>query len=69
MHATSIECICCHEVDSIIKKMYMYESELSCITEHEGFEAVCLNLWVIQAAYFNYQQHYGNDVQHRPVHE
>ena len=28
---------------------------ISCITNHEGFESVCLNVWVLQAAYFNYR--------------
>jgi len=35
------------------------ESEVKCITDHEGFQPVCLNLGVLQPAYFTYQQHYG----------
>jgi len=27
-------------------------SEPACITEHEGFHPVCLNIWVLQKAYF-----------------
>jgi len=30
-----------------------------CITKHEGFDAVCLNLWVLQTACFQYFQLYG----------
>ena len=29
------------------------------LLHHEGFESVCLNVWVLQIAYFNYRQHYG----------
>jgi len=43
---------------------------IKCITEHEGFEAVCLNVWVLQASYFTYRQHYGTrDVREEPQHE
>ena len=55
---TSGECICCCEVDKVVSKME--ETGASCITEHEGFGAVCLNRWVLQTAYFQYRQQYGN---------
>ena len=33
-----------------------------------GFDAVCLNIWVLQAAYFAYRQRYGTpDVQDQPL--
>ena len=44
------------------------ESEVRCITEHEGFESVCLNVWVLQAAYNSYRYHYG-DSDEKDVHE
>ena len=28
---------------------------------HPGFSTVCLNQWVLQAAYFNYCQQYGTE--------
>ena len=34
-------------------------SEVNCIIDHEGFESVCLNVWVLQTAYFAYRYHYG----------
>ena len=63
MMDTSRECICCREVDKIIEKMQENDTdlEIECITDHEGFEAVCLNRWVLQAAYFAYREQYGND--------
>ena len=42
-------------------------SEAQCITDHEGFQAVCLNLWVLQAAYVTYRYHYGDA--HEDIHE
>jgi hypothetical protein len=30
-----------------------------CITEHPGFNAVCLDVWNLQAVYYEYKQHYG----------
>ena len=43
-------------------------SEISCITDHEGFESVCLNVWVLQAAYSSYRYHYG-DAEEKDIHE
>ena len=37
---TSKECICCREIDTIFQKMLMSESQIDCITDHNGFEAV-----------------------------
>ena len=42
---TSAECVCCKEVTQIMaKNKEANESNISCITEHPGFEAVCLNV-------------------------
>ena len=56
---TSRECICCREID-IIYKMGENDIEIGCIMEHEGFQPVCLDVWVLQTAYFAYRSHYGN---------
>ena len=34
-------------------------NEVDCITDHEGLQALCLNLWAIQTAYLSYRQHQG----------
>ena len=60
------ECLCCCEVDSVVQKIQENGIAISCITEHEGFEPVCLNLWVLQAAYFTYRQRYGNTEEKQP---
>lgn len=59
---TSAECICCKEISSVVAKIgEANDSDVSCIIEHPGFEAVCLNVWVLQAAYFQYRQHHGTE--------
>ena len=62
-------CLCCREIDKVVNKLKESEGTMSCITEHEGFEPVCLNVWVLQAAYFQYRQHYGTDALHHPTNE
>ena len=42
-------------------------SEISCITDQEGFQSVCLNVWVLQAAYFSYRYQYG-DAEEKDIH-
>ena len=32
------------------------ETKPDCITDNPGFEAVCLNHWVLQVARFHYKQ-------------
>ena len=40
-------------------EQYGSTESVDCITEHEGFEAVCLNVWVLQTVFFSYRQQYG----------
>ena len=57
--ATSRECVCCQEVPKVLDKIHTTDLEQDCIAKHEGFEPVCLNIWVLQAVYFEYRQQYG----------
>ena len=43
-----------------IKKIQESEKDIPYITLHDGFVPVCLNVWVLQTAYFQYRQQYGN---------
>ena len=52
------ECVCCCEIEQVIHKK-QGDTQVTCITEHEGFESVCLDTWVLQTAYFSYRWHYG----------
>ena len=56
---TSHENICYFEVDRVVEKKEDGSSAVSCIIDHEGFHSVCLDVWVLHTAYFNYWQHYG----------
>ena len=52
------QCVCCKEIEPIKNKIdALNDSVINCITEHPGFNSVCLNVWVLQAAYF--RQEYG----------
>ena len=57
---SQIECICCREVVAVLNKLSEANDDIKCITEHPGLSAVCLNVWVLQAAYLQYRQQYGN---------
>ena len=57
-----------HEYICYVMKKEESASEISCITNHEGFESVCLKVWVLQAAYFSYRYHYG-DAEEKNIHE
>ena len=63
---TAAECQCCLEFPQIVAKnkeaveVGECEQPPSCITEHPGFQAVCLNRWVLQAAWYQYKQNITN---------
>ena len=40
------ESICCCEVHEIVQKKQDGDTPVCCITDHEGFQGVCLNVWV-----------------------
>ena len=52
--------MCYCEIDIVKKKMKESSNEMHCITDHEGFQSVCLNVWVLQTTYFSYRSRYGN---------
>ncbi|XP_060576054.1 P2X purinoceptor 7-like [Ruditapes philippinarum] len=64
---TDKESICCNEIDSVKLKIEQYKeetaTELSCITRHPGFQSVCLDRYVLETAYYQYRQLYG-EVEH-----
>ena len=57
--ATPRECVCCTEIHEMMAKMQQDNVTEQCIVFHPGFSDVCLSIWTLQAAYFNYRQHYG----------
>ncbi|XP_060564870.1 P2X purinoceptor 7-like [Ruditapes philippinarum] len=63
MMATAVECRCCCRVTRVSDKMDEHKTEtgqgLSCITAHPGFSTVCLDRYVLETAYLQYRQQYG----------
>lgn len=55
------ESICCKSIEGVDRKRTGVdeESQLSCITEHEGFKSVCLDRWVLEAAGYQVIQEHG----------
>lgn len=55
------ENICCQEIDEVKNKnveaiaVEELQAEPICIVQHPGFEAVCLNVWVLQTAWLQYK--------------
>lgn len=55
------ECKCCQEFPIIRDKLDALPGpHLECITQHPGFNTVCLDVWVLQTAYYEYRERYGN---------
>ena len=71
-----VECVCCQEIPQIMDKNRKVSEEdhlndpITCITNNPGFKAVCLNRWVLEAAWYQYRQQYGSEVNYEgPEHK
>ena len=53
---SNVDCRCCKEIEQMVHQITEEDSSVSCITEHPGFDPVCLNTYVLQTAYFAYKQ-------------
>ena len=62
---TTDESVCCMEVEQVWQKVVDQrpESHMKCVTEHPGFQSTCLDVWVLETAYYAYRQQYGTDNQ------
>ncbi|XP_078686122.1 uncharacterized protein LOC144918895 [Branchiostoma floridae x Branchiostoma belcheri] len=65
--ATTTECVCCQEHEQIRNTMEGVSPAPKCITMHPGFSSVCLDIWALQCAYYQYRQEYGPSQD--PTHE
>ena len=45
------------------------QAEPRCVVQHPGFEAVCLNVWVLQTTWLQYMQQYGPSTNEGPKHK
>ncbi|KAF3861263.1 hypothetical protein F7725_000039 [Dissostichus mawsoni] len=52
------ECVCCRELAKVQALNGNHGG--SCITQHPGFEAICLNEYVLDVAYSYYKQNHGH---------
>lgn len=69
---TADESVCCRELQRVLEKLedQNLETQPECIILHPGYEAVCLNEWVLATAYSHYKQDHGpliNQPQHKWV--
>ena len=44
-------------------------SSIDCITEHGGFQSVCLDVWVLQTALYQTRQEHGRSSTSGPVYK
>ncbi|XP_013404522.1 uncharacterized protein LOC106169577 [Lingula anatina] len=52
------ENVFCHEVVVVVQDRSK-EENVQCITDHPGFEPVCLNKWVLETAWMQFRQQHG----------
>ncbi|KAL2098413.1 hypothetical protein ACEWY4_007620 [Coilia grayii] len=55
------ESMCCRELEaywSLVQQLVPF-SNISCLTQHSGFDACCLNPFSLQVAYLAFRQEYG----------
>lgn len=53
------ECVCCMEIDKVQDVIKETNPAVPCITMHPGFQPVCLDRHVLEVAYYQYRQQYG----------
>ncbi|XP_041830022.1 uncharacterized protein LOC121632513 [Melanotaenia boesemani] len=56
------ESICCREIPaiwSLVEDLHPQPEGITCVGQHPGFSACCLNPWVLQVAYSAFKQEHG----------
>ena len=57
-----VESLCCREVSafwSLVEELSPRPADVTCLTQHPGFEAFCLNPFVLKIAYTHFKQDSG----------
>uniref|UniRef100_A0A8C5CZA4 RecF/RecN/SMC N-terminal domain-containing protein n=1 Tax=Gadus morhua TaxID=8049 RepID=A0A8C5CZA4_GADMO len=57
-----VESLCCREVSafwSLVEKLSPRPADVTCLTQHPGFDACCLNPFVLKIAYTHFKQDHG----------
>ncbi|XP_014663256.1 PREDICTED: adipocyte plasma membrane-associated protein-like isoform X1 [Priapulus caudatus] len=66
---TARECVCCAEIPEVVAKIGEAQmTNVKCITDHPGMQAVCLDPWSVQVAWFAYHQQYRGNAFEGPMH-
>ena len=60
---------CCQKKNLEAVEVEQLEEPPGCIVYHPGFQAVCLNVWVLQTAWLQYKQQYGSKAHEGPQHK
>ncbi len=60
---SNIECLCCQEVEKVHRELDRVATQtrtdiVGCITAYPGFDAGCLNPWVLEMSWHNYWSQY-----------
>ena len=60
---TTHERVCCTKIGQLWQKVEEQwpETQISCITEHPGFQSICPDVWVLETAYYAHRQQRGTD--------
>jgi len=58
------ESVCCAEIGQVWQKVEDQgpQIQMKCITEHPGFQSTCLDVWVLETAYYAFRQQHGADI-------
>ena len=58
------ESVCCREITEIESKLEELDGDpsITCITDHPGFNGVCLDQWVLQTAFYHIRHSYGSAI-------
>ena len=56
---TTHESVCCKKIGQLWQKVEEQwpETQISCITEHPGFQSICPDVWVLETAYYAQYSH------------
>ncbi|XP_060077579.1 uncharacterized protein LOC132557107 [Ylistrum balloti] len=58
---TTSECVCCEEI-SQVKHVRDEVDGIRCITDHPGFQTICLDIFVLRTAYEGYRQYHNRNI-------
>ena len=63
------ESVCCAEIGQVWQKVEdkRPEIQMKCITKHPGFQSTCLDVWVLETAYYAFSQQHRADIHRKRV--